>query len=78
MDEKGANTFPFYNLPPELKKKSLKVFHVLFHLSFRIKENSVTTLANRNICDQTQNAQVSSPTALQLLSMEKKNIWSAT
>ena len=33
MDEKGANTFPFHNLPPELKKQSLKVFPVLFHLS---------------------------------------------
>ena len=53
MDEKGANTFPFHNLPPN-SKTSLKVFPVLFHLSFWIKEKSVATLANRNICDQTQ------------------------
>ena len=33
MDEKGANTFPFHNLHPELKKKSQEVFPVLFHLS---------------------------------------------
>ena len=45
MDEKGANTFPFHNLPPELKKTSLKVFPMLFHLSFWIKEKSVATLA---------------------------------
>ena len=45
MDEKGANTFPFHNLPPKLKKTSLMVFPVLFHLSFWIKEKSVKTLA---------------------------------
>ena len=45
MDRKGGNTFPFYNLPPELKKTSLKVFPVLFSLSFWIKEKSVVTLA---------------------------------
>ena len=28
---------------------------MLFHLSFWIKEKSVATLANRNICDKTQN-----------------------
>ena len=64
MDEKGGNTFPFHNLPPELKKKISKVFPVRFHLSFWIKEMSVATLANRNICDKTQNNQVSSPTVL--------------
>ena len=26
-DKKDANTFPFHNLPPELKKISQKVFH---------------------------------------------------
>ena len=62
MDKKGANIFPFYNLPPELKKTSLKVFPVLFNLSFWIKEKSVATLANRNIYNKTQNLQVSSPT----------------
>ena len=55
MDEKGAKTFPFHNLPPKLKKIISKVFHVLFHLSFWIKEKSATTLANRNNCDQLQN-----------------------
>ena len=57
MDEKDANTFPFHNLPPELKKIISKVFPVLFHLSFWIKEKSVATLANRNNYDQTQNIQ---------------------
>ena len=65
MDEKGASTFPFHNLPPEPTKTSLKVFPVLFHLSFWIKEKSVETLSNRNICDKTQNPQFSSPTVSQ-------------
>ena len=30
MDRKGANTFPFYNLPPVLRNISKKVFSVLF------------------------------------------------
>ena len=34
-------------------------------LSFWIKAKSVATLANRNICDKTQNPQVSSPTVSQ-------------
>ena len=55
MDERGAKTFPFHNLPPELKKTISKVFPVLFNLSFWMKEKSVATLAIRNICDQTQN-----------------------
>ena len=55
MKREGANTFPFYNLPPEIKKTSLKVFPILLSLSFWIKEKSVATLANRNICDKTQN-----------------------
>ena len=33
MDRKGANTFPSYNLLPEPKKTSQKVFAVLFNLS---------------------------------------------
>ena len=49
MDENGANTFPFHNLRPELKKTSLKVFPFLFSLSFWIKENSVATLTIRII-----------------------------
>ena len=57
MDEKGANTFPFHNLPLELKKISLKVFHMLFHLSFWIKEKSVATLAKpQHLQTQTQNS----------------------
>ena len=39
MDEKGANSFPFHNLPLELKKIISKVFPVLFHLSFWIKKS---------------------------------------
>ena len=59
MDEKGDNTFPFHNLPPELKKISLKVFPVLFHLSFWIKEKSVATLAKpQHLQTQMQNNQV--------------------
>ena len=38
---------------------------MLFHLSFWIKEKLVATLANRNICDKTQNPQVSSSTVSQ-------------
>ena len=64
MDEKGANTFPFHNLPRTQETIS-RVFIVFFHLSFWIKEKSVATLAKRNICDQTQNTQVSSPTVSQ-------------
>ena len=68
MDEKGANTFLFHNLPPELKKNSQKVFPVIFNFpKYWIKEKSVATLANSNICDQTQNPQVSSPTVSHLL-----------
>ena len=35
---------------------------MLVHLSFWIKEKSVATLVNRNICDKIQNLQVSSTT----------------
>ena len=38
---------------------------MLFHLSFWIKEKSVATLGNRNICDKMQNHQVNSPTVSQ-------------
>ena len=63
MDEKGANTFPFHNLPPELKKTSLKVFPVLFTFPYWIKEKSVMTLAKpHHLQTQTQNNQASSPT----------------
>ena len=37
MDRKGANTFPFYNLPPEPRAISLRNFSVL--LSFPFGEN---------------------------------------
>ena len=33
MDRKGANTFPFYNLPPELEKRLEKEFFCAFVLS---------------------------------------------
>ena len=65
MDEKGANTFPFHNLPLKLKKIISKVFPVLFTFPYWIKEKSVATLAIHNICDKMQNKQVSSPTVLQ-------------
>ena len=50
MDEKGANNFSFHDLPPNSEIIS-KVFPVLLSLSFWIKEKSVATLANRNICE---------------------------
>ena len=56
----------FIIYPPN-SKKILKVFLVLFHLSFWIKEKSVVTLSNRNICDQMQNTQVSFSTVSQSL-----------
>ena len=34
MDEKGANTFPFHNLPPELKKTSQRSFLFFFTFPF--------------------------------------------
>ena len=37
MDRKGANTFPFYNLPPEPRATSIRNFSVL--LSFPFGEN---------------------------------------
>ena len=37
MDRKGANTFPFYNLPPEPRGISIRNFSVL--LSFPFGEN---------------------------------------
>ena len=65
MYEKGANTFPFHNLPPEIRK-ILKGLSRSFHpFLYCIKEKSVATLANRDICNKTQNPQVSSPTVSQ-------------
>ena len=64
MVEKGANTFPFHNLPPELK--ILKGISCSFHpFLYWIKEKSMVNLSIRNICDKMQNTQVSSPTVLQ-------------
>ena len=39
MDTKGANTFPLYNVPPELKNL-IKVFPVLFRLSLLDKNHT--------------------------------------
>ena len=44
-----------YNTTPITQEIISKVFPILFSFSFWIKEKSVVTLANRNICDQTQN-----------------------
>ena len=56
MDGKGANTFPFHNLPPKLKILKKKGLSCSFHpFLYWIKEKSVATLAIRNICDKTQN-----------------------
>ena len=64
MDEKGANTFPFHNLPPELKKTYQKSFLFSSHFPYWIKEKSIATLAIRNNYDKTQNTQFSYPTVL--------------
>ena len=64
-DEKGANTFPFHNLPPELKKNISKVFPVLFSLSLLDKRKVGGNSCYPYNCDQTQNSQVSSSTVLQ-------------
>ena len=51
MDEKGASTFPFHNLPPEPKKTSQRSF--LCFLTFpqdKIKSRW-RLLLNRNICE---------------------------
>ena len=74
IDKKGANTFPFHNLPSELKKQSQRSFLCFFTFPFWIKEKSMATLANRNICNQTQNTQVSSPTVSQCASTIHHNI----
>ena len=55
MDENGANTFPFHNLPPKLKKISQRSFLFFSPFPYWIKEKSVATLAIPNNCDQTQN-----------------------
>ena len=55
MDEKGANTFPFHNLPPELKKTSQRSFLFFSPFPSWIKEKSVVTLATQNNCDKTKN-----------------------
>ena len=45
MDEKGDNTFPFHNLPPELKKQSQRSFLCFFTFPYWIQEKLVATLA---------------------------------
>ena len=64
MDEKGANTFTFHNLPPKLNKISQRSFLFFWPFPYWIKEKSVATLVIHNICDNMQK-QVSSPTVLQ-------------
>ena len=70
MDEKGATTFPFHNLPPELKKTSQRHFLCFFTFPFWIKEKSVATLANRDICDKTQNLKLVLPPHHTMVSSE--------
>ena len=65
MDEKGANTFPFYNSSPKLKKTSQMSFLFFSPFPYWIKEKLVATLVNRTNCDKMKNIQVSSPTVLQ-------------
>ena len=49
MNEKGSNTFPFHNLPPELKKTYQRSFLLFLAFPYWIKEKSVATLAIRTI-----------------------------
>src|ERR1043165_707115 len=59
--ERGANPFPFHNCLPY--SESNEGIFLFFSPSLNwIKEKSVATLAIRNICDKTQNKQVSYPT----------------
>src|ERR1044072_4348727 len=48
--ERGANTFPFHNLLPYSESNEGLFLYFLPSLNW-IKENSVATLAIRNICD---------------------------
>ena len=58
---KGANTFPFHNLPPLLKKFSKRSFSILFTLSLIwIKEKSVANFAYHNICKHKRNTSINS------------------
>ena len=51
LDEKGASTFPFHNLPPEPKKTSQRYF--LCFLTFPLDKikSRWRLLLNRNICE---------------------------
>ena len=54
MDEKGANTFPFHNLPPELKKILKRCFLFFSHFPLLDKRKvGGDTVAIRNNCDKT-------------------------
>ena len=63
MDTKGANTFPLYNLPPELKIFQKRSFSVLLYLSLldKIKVGGDSSLPQHVL---RQKQKVSSPTVL--------------
>ena len=49
MDKKGANTFPFHNLPPELKKTSQRSFLCFFTFPVGYKKSRWRLMLIRNI-----------------------------
>ena len=57
--EKGANTFPFHNLPPELKKNSQRSF--LFFSTFPLLDKRKVSgdSSNPHIYDKTQKSALS-------------------
>ena len=69
MDRKGANTFPFYNLPPEPEKHLEKEFFCAFVLSLldKIKDGGDSCLrrhfakTNANANQHSKNSQFSFP-----------------
>ena len=68
---------PYLFISYPLTKKNIKGLSYSFYsFLYWIKEKSVATLANHNICDQKQNTQVSSPTVSYLHTMNLKVIGS--
>ena len=52
MDRKGANTFPFYNLPPEPRAISLRNFSVLLSFPFGENKRRCRLLLPRHFANQ--------------------------
>ena len=60
MDGKGANTFPFHNLPPILKNYKKGLFCSFHPFLCWIKEKSIATLSYRDICEQKTQTNINS------------------